>query len=222
MKRADSNKKVGAKARSKKVDNARERLIEVGRAAFFKNGSKGISVRQVAQKANVNLGSFVYHFKTKEVFIEEVIYSYYDEFLEILNQSYRVKADEDQGQTVRQLLESMGRISTEHAALLSRFILDIINGEKIVIQALVKNPPKHIPFVVDLIRQWQRQGAVRNDVDPSLVFFMLVSSIAFPQAIFSHLASSVRNPKAKELATKVLDDKFLKARIDFALKGLKP
>lgn len=68
--------KNGQKSPSRNIartKDARDKLLKVGLAVFLKEGSGNLSVRSVAAKAGVNLGSFVYHFKTKDAFIEECL-----------------------------------------------------------------------------------------------------------------------------------------------------
>ncbi|MCX6125210.1 MAG: TetR/AcrR family transcriptional regulator, partial [Proteobacteria bacterium] len=58
-----------------------EQLLSVGKKHFLANGVKSLVIRKVVAEANVNLGSFVYYFESKENFIEQVIRSHYEDFL---------------------------------------------------------------------------------------------------------------------------------------------
>jgi len=57
--------------------NTRAQLLEAGRATLARVGFAGLTVREVTAAADANLGSFVYHFGTREAFVRELIESWY-------------------------------------------------------------------------------------------------------------------------------------------------
>lgn len=64
------------KQRSSPPDS-RQKLLTCGRQIIERNGVRGLTVRGVATRAKVNLGTFVYHFGTREAFVAEVLESWY-------------------------------------------------------------------------------------------------------------------------------------------------
>lgn len=54
--------------------DARVRLLDAAETLFADFGFNGVSTRQLAEAANVNLGAIPYHFKTKENLFKEVIF----------------------------------------------------------------------------------------------------------------------------------------------------
>jgi AcrR family transcriptional regulator len=66
-----------AAANSKRADpgapSVRLRLLDAAESLFADFGYRGVSVRQIAAAAKVNLGSLPYHFRTKEDLFREVL-----------------------------------------------------------------------------------------------------------------------------------------------------
>ena len=54
--------------------NARERLLDAAEKLFADYGFNGVSVREIARAAKVNLGAIPYYFGTKENLFKEVFY----------------------------------------------------------------------------------------------------------------------------------------------------
>ena len=61
---------------SRNLDQA---LLAAGRALLPQRGCSGLSVREVADAAGVNLGMFHYHFKSREAFLKALLQSMYEE-----------------------------------------------------------------------------------------------------------------------------------------------
>ena len=56
-----------------KKDSSRDRLLDAAEELFAEVGYAGISVREIAARAKVNLGSIPYYFGTKEKLLKEVL-----------------------------------------------------------------------------------------------------------------------------------------------------
>lgn len=65
---------------TRKSTNADKKLLENGYKLLIKNGASKLSIRDVCNKANVNLGMFHYYFGSKNKFIEEILNHIYDDF----------------------------------------------------------------------------------------------------------------------------------------------
>src|SRR5260370_39085325 len=63
----------------------RDRLLASGHRVVIKHGIRSLTVREVAAGANANLGSFVYHFGTRDAFVEELIERWYAPLLARVN-----------------------------------------------------------------------------------------------------------------------------------------
>src|SRR5687768_3465500 len=59
------------------ASKTRARILACGRRIVARSGLRGLTVRGVAAQAKVNLGTFVYHFGTREEFVAELMESWY-------------------------------------------------------------------------------------------------------------------------------------------------
>lgn len=55
----------------------RQKLLDTGLAIATDKGLRGLTVRELAAAAEVNLGSFVYHFGNSDAFIDELVELWY-------------------------------------------------------------------------------------------------------------------------------------------------
>ena len=51
----------------------RQKLLDTGLAIATDKGLRGLTVRELAAAAEVNLGTFVYHFGNRDAFIDELV-----------------------------------------------------------------------------------------------------------------------------------------------------
>jgi len=55
----------------------RQKLLDTGLAIATDKGLRGLTVRELAAAAEVNLGTFVYHFGNRDAFIDELVELWY-------------------------------------------------------------------------------------------------------------------------------------------------
>src|SRR5438067_777861 len=122
---------------SRNLDRA---LLAAGRELFAMRGCAGLSVREVAEAAGVNLGMFHYHFKTREAFLRAVLQSVYDEmYTQLVVLTARPAAIASPLEQLRLALRFMGRFVRENRPVLARVIADALCGEPIALQFLRDN-----------------------------------------------------------------------------------
>ena len=55
----------------------RQKLLDTGLAIATDKGLRGLTVRELAAAAEVNLGTFVYHFGNRDSYIDELVELWY-------------------------------------------------------------------------------------------------------------------------------------------------
>lgn len=65
-----------------KMNPSKKKVIDAASALFFQKGFNGTSVRNIAEKASVNVSLISYYFKNKQGLLEYAVMSYYEEYLE--------------------------------------------------------------------------------------------------------------------------------------------
>ena len=56
-----------------KSDRTRQRILDAAAVCFSESGYSGVTLRDIADRANMKAGSLYYHFHSKENLVEEVL-----------------------------------------------------------------------------------------------------------------------------------------------------
>ena len=111
---------------SRNLDQA---LLAAGRALLPQRGCSGLSVREVADAAGVNLGMFHYHFKSREAFLRALLQSMYEDMFSQL--TFQGSADWTPRENLRAALRFMGRFVRANRPMLARVMADALCGDEI-------------------------------------------------------------------------------------------
>src|SRR6186713_2362890 len=124
---------------SRNLDRA---LLVAGRELFPARGCAGLTVREVADAAGVNLGMFHYHFKSREAYLRALLQTMYEEMYSQL--TYR--ADDKLGpmEALRGALRFMGRFVRANRPFLARVLGDAVCGDPIAVEFARTNFPRHL------------------------------------------------------------------------------
>ena len=72
-----------------KPKTSKQKVIDAAALLFFQKGFHGTSVRDIAEKASVNVSLISYYFKGKQGLLEYAVTQYYEEYLETLEETLR-------------------------------------------------------------------------------------------------------------------------------------
>lgn len=202
---------------SRNLDQA---LLQAGRALFPAAGCSGLSVREVAQKAGVNLGMFHYHFKTREAFLRALLQSVYEE---MYGQFAFQVSGTDPLLNLRAGLRFMGRFLRDNRAMLTRVIADALCGEPLAVEFLQRNAPRHLGVLQMLLAEAVARRQLRKLAPVQALAFCagaLGAPVLFGGAI-THSGGLTRGA-ARRLHDALLSDHAIDERIDLALEALRP
>ena len=203
------------------VNAARARLLRAGLAIARRSGLRAVTVRGVAARAKVNLGSFVHHFGTREAFLAELVEQWYAPLLGRLESTRH--DDLAPLLRLRALLLQIVRWLIANASFMAHLIQDAAHGEVAARRFLRKMPDRPPVLVLAAIQEAQDAGELRRE-DPAHVLLFLISSLGMPALLFSGLGLIRLLPR--EFARRVLlfavDEKQIERRLDWILRGLKP
>lgn len=196
-------------------------LIKAARELLPETGISGLNIRQVAARADVNLGMFHYHFKNKENFVERVLQEIYEEFFATL--TLEPGKTGDSLEQLRGILITLSRFARDNRALLLTLLRDALNGEREVIRFGRANFKRHLQLLIKLMGDAKRDGRIQNKPLPFLVTYTM-GSVAMPILIIEFLSkTSARRPFGLVLSVvkdSILSDEAIEARIDLLLSGL--
>lgn len=70
-----------------KVNPSKQKVIDAASLLFFQNGFHGTSVRDIAEKASVNVSLISYYFKSKQGLLEYAVTQYYESYLKKIEET---------------------------------------------------------------------------------------------------------------------------------------
>lgn len=70
-----------------KKNPTKQKVIDAASSLFFQNGFHGTSVRDIADRATVNVSLISYYFKSKQGLLEYAVTQYYEEYLKAIEKS---------------------------------------------------------------------------------------------------------------------------------------
>jgi AcrR family transcriptional regulator len=199
--------------------NIEQLLLQSGRALYAERGGERLSVRALTEHANVNLGMFHYHFKTKDAFLRRLLDAVYEEmFFEL---SGRLGQDGPALHRLREALFFLACFVREHRQFLGRVVADAAAGQPVAIEFLQTNAPRHLGLLMGLMDQAEREGLL-VPTPPLQRFIFTMSAVAMPLMIAPGLhalgvAPAVLGPA---IQSQVMSDDAISQRIDLALKAL--
>ena len=202
---------------SQNLDRA---LLAAGRELFPQRGCAGLSIREVAEAAGVNLGMFHYHFKTREAFLRAVLQQMYEEMFSRLTFAGGVGAGPEEN--LRSALRVLGRFVQANRPTITRLIADAISGEPVALDFARANMPRHLGVVHALIRDAQKAGVLKP-MAPTQALGFVAGSIAMPILFGGAVVESGALGKegSKELREALLSESAIDERIELALSALR-
>ena len=198
-------------------------LLAAGRELFAARGCAGLSVREVAEAAGVNLGMFHYHFKTREAFLRAVLQSVYEEmYTQLVAVTARPAASPSPSEQLRGALRFMGRFVRANRPVLARVLADALCREPVALEFLQANAPRHLGVLRGLIAAAQAAGEMRPMPVAQAMGFC-AGSLATPILFGGAVADSgaLGDQEGRALHEALLSDAALDQRIDLALSALR-
>ncbi len=201
---------------SRNLDRA---LLAAGRALLPQRGCAGLSIREVAEAAGVNLGMFHYHFKSREAFLRTLLQSMYEDMYSQLT----FEADEKLGpmEALRAALRFMGRFVRANRPVLARVLGDALCGEPIAVEFLRTNFPRHLGMILRLIEGAQAAGLVKP-MPPPQAMGICAGSLAMPILVGGAVVDSgaLGAAGSRMMTAALLSDAALDQRIELALGAI--
>jgi TetR/AcrR family transcriptional regulator, transcriptional repressor for nem operon len=155
----------------------RDRILRHGRQIVTQAGLRGLTVRKLAARAHVNLGTFVYHFGTRDAFITELMEGWYAPLYTRL----KLTADEQLAPLARlhRFLLQFASFLVENRPLVRNLILDAFGGERAALKFIRSLAARHPALLFELIRQAQEAGELHAG-DPLQAGIFLAGATVLP------------------------------------------
>jgi AcrR family transcriptional regulator len=201
---------------SRNLDRA---LLAAGRELFPARGCAGLSVREVADAAGVNLGMFHYYFKSREAFLRAVMQQSYEEMFQVL--TLEAARPAETVEMLRHALAAIARFVRDNRRFLARLLSDALTGEQCARDFMRDNMPRHLNVLRHLITMGQQEG-VFVQVPLPQAMGLCAGSLAMPILAGGAMVDSgeLDPATARMIESTLLTNDALDQRIDLALRAL--
>jgi len=211
---------MGQPAASARPDS-RALLLRAGWELAKRQGLRALTVRAVAARAGANLGTFVYHFGTRDAFLRELVEAWYAPLLA----GVELAATDGPGPLgrLRAAVLTLVEFGREHGGFLGRLIMDAVAGERAARDFLGSIAGRHPAVLLRLIRSAQTEQLLVEQPPLEMLLFIL-ASVGLP-VLLAGLGSgpSLLGPDfGTALARAARDRDCVERRLDWALRGLAP
>ena len=199
--------------------NIDQLLITTARELLPETGCRGFSIRQLAERAGVNLGMFHYHFKTRDYFLSRVLQDVYQEMFTTL--TFQAHADRPPLDNLRAALNVLGRFARDNRMLVRRLLADAMSGDSVAQEFFRRNFPLHLRVLAELVTAGQKAGSFRK-LPVLQVLTFLGGAVAMPSILVTAITEQAVMPPQiiAHLDRDVLSDKAIAQRVDMAIQGL--
>jgi len=184
----------------------KDKILLTAQNLFFKNGIDRTSVKEIAEKADINIAALNYHYNSKENLVDIIFEKIISEFAPTL--PYILSSDLAIEKKVKDYIKNLNDLLIKYNPHLPFFIMSMMqrNPEKIMKLKILKKLYNPEEFY-EQIKEEAKKGNI-NKIDPTHFFMTLLSLIGFPFAM-QHILMGNNN------WTEIDFIKFIKDREEF-------
>jgi AcrR family transcriptional regulator len=199
--------------------STRERLLRSGLRQARRSGVRSITVRGVCNQAEANLGTFVYHFGSRDAFVAEVIERWYAPLLQTLADT--VDGDLAPLERLRALVLQMADWAADNRRFITHVLMDAAGGEPAAVRFVGSLAGRHPVLILRVIGEAQA-ARVLPAGEPVNVLLFLMGAIALPMLLVERMSEARIAPAdlTKALSRYAHERQFREQRLDWALAGL--
>lgn len=196
-------------------------MLVAGRSIIAAEGFGALTVRRLASEAGANLGTFVYHFKTRDAFVKELIEAWYAPVFSRITLAVdaRGRPLERLRRAVLQLID----FGVDQEVFLARLLVAATAGEPAARRFVGSIAARHPRLLIKLIRAAQADRTLVRD-NPLQILMFLAASVGLPRL----LTTAWQGPPlfnaalSANLSRIARDRDRIVQRLDWALRGLSP
>ena len=207
--------------RPRATADGREALLRAGWTIARRTGLRGLTVRAVARAAGANLGTFVYHFGSREAFVSELIERWYQPLLAGL--TLAVAARGRPLVRLRHAVLGLVDFALESGSFVGHLLMDAAGGERAARAFLGSLAGRHPVLLLRLIREAQAHGEIVAG-DPTHMMMFMMSSLGLPVLLVRGWAGRryVDDELMTAMTRHATDRASIEQRLEWILKGLRP
>jgi AcrR family transcriptional regulator len=184
-----------------------------------RSGVRSITVRGVCHQAGANLGTFVYHFGSRDAFVAEVIERWYAPLL--LSLAATVDRESPPVERLRTLVLQMADWAADNRRFITHVLMDAAGGEPAAVRFIGSLAGRHPALILRVIGEAQA-ARVLHLCEPINVLLFLMGAIALPMLLVERMSEARLAPAelTRALSRYAHEREFREQRLDWALAGL--
>lgn len=196
-------------------------LLQHGLDLVAEKGLRGLTVRELAARANVNLGSFVYHFSTRERFVTELVELWYAPIYHELQKTASSPMPLDTMQKLRVAFTQLLQFFSQNAPFIAHLVADAAAGEAVARAFIMTLPERHPKLLLQLISAAQIDGCIIREPPIHLLMFIM-GSAGVPMLLVQGMLhdKSWLPAEAMRLTQLMQDPAAAQLRLQWALRGI--
>ncbi len=160
------------------TEDTKNLLMDSARHLFAKNGYAGTSVKNIADHAGVNISLISYHFGGKENLYSACLDSFLKEKIKFF-ETYVLSptSQEDFRLRLKIFIEEMIRSELEQPDSVCIIRRDAEMENPATLDVFKKTIAKLFEYFVNFFKEGQKQGYIRQDLDPRAVSLFFIGGI---------------------------------------------
>lgn len=167
---------AGRRPNDHDAQSSRVRLLDTAERLFARQGYAATSIRQVAERANVNPAMIHYHFGSKLELMEAVL----DRALQPLMKTI-AQSDSERSPDLIQLIGFISNMASTHPAIPRLLVREVmLSGGPLRERFIEHYAPRLGGALPALIAAQQETAALDSKFDPESMALMLLSLAVFP------------------------------------------
>ena len=195
----------------------RQKLLDTGLAIAADKGLRGLTVRELAAAAEVNLGTFVYHFGNRDAFIDELVELWYAPLYDELKTVAAKGTYPCALATFEATMEALIGLVARQRSFINHLFGDALAAQRF----LLSLPRRHPLLLIEQVRTAQAEGSLVAGHPLQLMIFIM-GSVGLPLVI----AGSGRQlgwlpPEAAPFLSQIDNPEAARQRLAWALRGLR-
>lgn len=169
-----------------------KKLLLVGEALIQEVGVSGLSMREVAKIAEVNLGMISYYFKGKDDFVFKILSNLYSPFILEL-ESMKSLEHKNEEERFKSLLEKMSKFSFHHRRLIMVLMKDLLSGDPTFKHFMVTHFSKHFTLISEEIIMYLKWKKI-SPIHWSKLQRTILSSIGLSNVMLAYQEIHLNQP----------------------------
>ncbi|WP_027964243.1 forespore capture DNA-binding protein RefZ [Halalkalibacillus halophilus] len=160
-------------------NNSKEKIMKAASELFYFNGFKGTSIRSITERAGVNVSLISYYFKNKQGLLEYLTTSYFEGYLQLLDQLIDESTTVHEKSKLMAIIEEIIQYKYDYFQF-TCFIQRELSLDNIFIRELFATYVAKETYQLKMLTEHMTKGKNLNEIEKEALYLQLKSLIHAP------------------------------------------